>query len=226
MQLMTNHVGSATRFVAAMLVFVALAAGASAEMTLDIKDPVELTKQDLFSLSDWKERQVAVDGFVLGMTREQAFEVAKAKGLKLRSDQPPCKVHRVKLPCRGRSCSVLQANGNWIGLNLLFDSNHLARIKVSVPVDAYPEVKKANIAREFKGSTYELFNNYSDDLRKQMFGPAEGKQTPIKAGAQISNLTQVAYGYLSSGVIIHVTIDKNEHPPKPFDLEVDFVRHQ
>lgn len=226
MQLITNHVGFATRFIAAMLVFVALAAGASAEMTFDVKDPVELTKEDLFSLPDWKEREVAVDGFVLGMTREQAFEVAKAKGLKLRSDQPPGKVRRVKLPCRGKSCSVLQSNGNWIGINLLFDADHLARIKVSVPVDAYPEVKKANIAREFKGRTYELFNNYSDDLRKQMFGPAEEKQTPIKAGAQISNLAQVAYGYLSSGVIIQVTIDKNEHPPKPFDLEVDFVRHQ
>jgi hypothetical protein len=226
MQLMTNHVGFAARSVAAMLFFATLAAGASAEMTFDAKEPVELTREDLFSLPDWKQREVAVDGFVLGMTREQAFEVAKAKGLKLRSDQPPGKVRWVKLPCRGKSCSVLQANGNWVGINLLFDADHLARIRVSVPVDTYPEVKKANIAREFKGRTYELFNNYSNDLRTQMFGPAEEKQTPIKVGAQISNLAQVAYGYLSSGLIIHVTIDKNEHPPKPFDLEVDFVRHQ
>jgi hypothetical protein len=225
MHSITNRVGFETRFVAAMLVFLALAAGARAEMMFAVKDPVELTKEDLFSLPDWKGRDVAVEGFVLGMTRKQAFEVAKAKGLTLRSDQPPGRVGGVNLPCRGKSCSVSQVNGNWIGINLLFEADRLSRIKVSVPIDAYPEVKKVNIARKFKGRTYEFFNNYSDDLRKQIFDPAEEKQIPIKAGAQISNLVEIEYGYLSSGVIIHATIDKNEHPPKPFDLEVEFVRH-
>jgi hypothetical protein len=225
MHSMANRVGFATRFITAMLVLLSVAAAASAEMMLAVKNPIELTKEDLFSLSDWKERDVALDGFVLGMTREQAFEVAKAKDLKLRSDQPPGKVGQVKLPCLDRSCSVSQINGNWIGINLLFDADRLVRIKVSVPSDAYREVKKVNIARQFTGRTYEFFNNYSDDLRKQIFGPAEEKKTPIKAGAQISNLEEIEYEYLSSGVIIHVTIDKNEHPPKPFDLEVDFVRH-
>jgi hypothetical protein len=225
MHSMTNRLGFATRLVAAMLVILSAAAGAPAEMMFAVGNPVELTKEDLFSLPDWKERNVSVDDFVLGMTREQAFEVAKVKGLKLRSDQPPRKLGQVKLPCHESSCSVSQINGNWIGINLLFDAERLVRIKVSVPIDAYPEVKKVNIARQFKGRTYEFFNNYSDDLRKQIFGRAEEKDTPIKAGAQISNLVQIEYGYLSSGVTIHVTIDKNEHPPKPFDLEVDFVRH-
>lgn len=187
---------------------------------------VELTKEDLFSFPDWRERAVAVNGFVLGMTREEAFEVAKAEGLKLRSDQPPGKVNGVKLPCGDRSCSVSQINGDWIGVNLSFDGDRLVRINVSVPVGADPEVKRVNVARTFKGRTYEFFNHYSDDFRNQIFGPAEEKLTPIKVGTQISNLVQIEYEYLHSGVIIHVMIDRNDHRAKPFDLEVGFVRNR
>lgn len=50
----------------------------------------ELTEADLFGQPDWKQEEVAVDGFVLGMAREQAFEVASAHNhmLEIRSVPP------------------------------------------------------------------------------------------------------------------------------------------
>ena len=226
MQSVIKNAGFTTGLVATMLVCAPAAPSVWAEMRSNVEHAVELTKVDLLNLRGWEQREVAVDGFFLGMTREQAFEVARANNLKLRSDLPPKTTKQVKLPCRETSCSVLQANGNWIGVDLFFNAGHLAKIKISVPVDADPEVKRVNVARKFKGRTYQFFNSYSDDLRKQAFGPAEGKETPVKAGSQTSALTFVEYEYLHSGVIIHLTINKNNHPPRPFDLEVDFVIHQ
>ena len=225
MQSIIKNAGRAG-FVVAMLVCASVVSGAHAEMTLDTKQRVELTKVDLFSLPDWKQQEVAVEGFFLGMTREQVFEIARTNKLRLRSDRPPRMIRQAKLPCREKSCSVLQINGNWIGINLFFEEDRLVKMKASVPVDAAPEVKQANIARKFKGRTYQFFNSYSDDLRVQLFGPAEGVETPVKVGTKVSTLTYIAYEYLHSGVIIHVTIDKKEHPAKPFDLEVDFVNHE
>ncbi|HVR22716.1 MAG TPA: hypothetical protein VMU26_05295 [Candidatus Polarisedimenticolia bacterium] len=49
---------------------------------------------------------------------------------------------------------------------------------ICLPIDAAPEVKRANVARQFKGLTCQLFNHYSDALRQQIFGPAEGKENP------------------------------------------------
>ena len=169
------------------------------------------------------EKHIAVDEFALGISTAQAFEIAKAKNLTLTSDQPPRKVRGTKVPCRQGWCSVSQVDGNWIGVGLLFDADRLTKIKVSVPDDADSDVKKANIAQEFKGLTYRFFNNYSESLRNRIFGHAEGKETPVKVGDQISALAFVEYNYPKLGIVVHTTIDKRDHPPKPFDLEVEFV---
>jgi len=184
---------------------------------------MELTEVDLFSKPDWQQQEVAVDGFVLGMTREQAFEVATARDLRLRSDRSPQRVRDLKGPCRDSSCSVAQVNGNWIGVNLFFGAGRVTKIRVSVPVDADSEVKQVNVARKFRGLTYQFFAWYSDDLRQRIFGPPQAKETSVQAGARASTLTVAEYAYLDSGVIIRVTTDRNDHPPTPFDLEVDFV---
>jgi len=185
--------------------------------------PVDLSTPTSFSVPGWQMKEIAVAGFVLGMTREQAFQIASASGLKLRSDQPPRALGELKAPCPADSCSVSQLNGNWIGVNLFFTSDRLVKIKVSEPVDADPEVKKVNIARSFQGLTHELFNNYSDDLRVRILGVAQAEETPITVAGQISSLASVEYDYSHAEVIIHLTLDKREHPPKPFDLEVDFI---
>ena len=112
--------------------------------------------------------------------------------------------------------------GNWIGIDLFFDSSdRITMIKVGVPVDAYPEVKKVNVGRQFKGLTYQFFNHYTDGLRKRFLGDVEGKEKSSIGGA---SLTYVEYDYPQLGLVVHTTIDKRDHPPKPFDLEVDFVR--
>jgi hypothetical protein len=167
MQPITKNAGFVSGIIAIMLVQVPAASSGWIGMKLDVEHSVELTKVDLLSRPDWERRGVAVDGFVLGMTREEAFEVARLNNLKLRSGLLPKKMQEHQVPCRETSCSVSQINGNWIGVNLFFNSDLLTKIKVSVPVDAYAEVKEVNVSREFKGRTYQFFNNYSDDLRIQ-----------------------------------------------------------
>lgn len=184
---------------------------------------IDLSSTDLFSVASWQQNQIAIAGFVLGMTREQAFQIASAGGLKLRSDRPPKTLRDLTTPCLADSCAVSQLNGNWIGINLFFTADRLVKIKISEPDDADPEVKKVNLARSFQGLTYEFFNNYSDDLRVRILGAKQAKETPITEAGQLSDLASVEYDYSHLGVVIHLTIDKRDHPAKPFDLEVDFI---
>ena len=178
---------------------------------------VELTQVDLFSLSDWQHKTVSVNGFILGMTRAKASELAQARRLKLL----PVSLSEGGRSCEA-SCALYQDGGNWIGIDLFFDSSdRITMIKVGVPVDAYPEVKKVNVGRQFKGLTYQFFNHYTDGLRKRFLGDVEGKKKSSIGGA---SLTYVEYDYPQLGLVVHTTIDKRDHPPKPFDLEVDFVR--
>jgi hypothetical protein len=183
----------------------------------------ELTLEDLFSLPDWQQKSVAVSGFALGMTRSQASQLAQTSGLRLTTNVAPKTVGEVKAPCTQASCGVYQVNGNWIGVDLYFDAaDQINTIKVSVPDEADPAVRKVNITRQFKGLTFQFFNHYSDTLRKKILGPAESKEKPERPGAAI---THIEYDYLRANLIMHTKVDKRDDPPKPFDLEVDFVAH-
>ena len=219
---MKNAARATLRFVS-LVVCALVVSSAGQEPSVDVVKAVELTSVDLFGLPGWQQRQVAVDGFVLGITRTEAFEIAKAHNLDLISDLPPRTVRESYSPCRQGPCSVTQVKGNWIGINLFFDADRLTKVKVSVPVDADPEVQQVNIVKSFKGRTYQLFNNYSDSLRSEIFGPTEGKEKLTMAGTQVSPFAKIEYEYPHAGVIVRVTIDKRDHPPEPFDLEVDFV---
>jgi hypothetical protein len=48
--------------------------------------------------------------------------------------------------------------------------------------------------------------------------------SPERRTGQESSYTQIEYDYLTSGIIVHVTVSKGD--PEPFDLEVDFVAPQ
>jgi hypothetical protein len=191
----------------------------------DNQDAVELTKVDIFSLPDWKSKSVDIDGFTLGITRKEAFEIANERHLSLTSNVPPKTVGELKAPCTQASCGVGQTDGNWIGVDLFFEMDRITKIKVSVPVDAEPSVKKVNIARDFKGLTRQFFSRYSDGLRNRILGPAQAKETQdtLSTGHN-SSYTHIEYDYLQSGIIVHVTVSKNS--PEPFDLEVDFQNRQ
>jgi hypothetical protein len=167
-----------------------------------------------------------VDSFTIKMTREQTFEIAKGNGLKLGPQGPFATAQEERNDsCREGWCEVYKIGGNWIGLNLFFENDHLSKIKVSVPADADPDVKKANVAKSFKGLTHQFFNSYSDALRERLLGRAEGKRThDIINGRQDSSFTHIEYDYPQSGLIVHVTV--SERDPQPFDLEVEFVARQ
>jgi hypothetical protein len=203
----------------ALLLYVVCEPGARLHASAGDAKVIELTQVDLFSFVGWQRQSVALNGFVVGMTRTQATELALERDLRF------VPTGKLEGPCRQGPCDIYKVRGPWIGVALFFDAtDKVDKIKVSVPVDAAPEVKRANVARQFKGLTCQLFNHYSDALRQKIFGPAEGKENPQMPPG--SALVDEEYDYLHSGIIVHTTIDKRDHPPKPFDLEIDFVAAQ
>ena len=182
---------------------------------------VELTETDLFSLPDWQHQIVSLDGFSLGVTRGQAVEVGKAKGLVLRNAAMG-KVGESRVPCTQQECDVGQLGGPWIGIDLFFERDRVSKIKNSVPVDADPEIKKVNVARRFKGLTRQFFNHYSDDLRIKILGSVEPKTTQPKLSTEAeSAYTYFEYDYPQAGLAVHFTTGRDY--PNPFDLEVEFL---
>lgn len=187
-------------------------------------ETIELTQRDLFGIPGWQHRNISIGGFALGMTRSQAGQLAQSRGWVLRPDSPPKKAGALKGPCVEASCGVHEAKGNWVGLNLYFDAaDHIRMIKVSFPADADPQVKRINIVRQFKGVTRDFFADYSDDLRNRVLGPIEGK---TRESAQTAPFAYIEYDYPNLGLSVHATINRNDKPAKPFDVEVDFMRHE
>ena len=187
---------------------------------------IELTKVDLFGSFGWQHKTVAVDGFSLGMEQSAAVKLAQSQALKFVIASPKPTAEQQNSPCVEGECAVYKKGGNWIGLDIFFDGGRVAKIKVSVPADADPEVKKVNVARQFKGQTHQLFNQYSDSLRTRLLGALEARRIPVQVGTNVSNLVNLEYDYRNMGVVVHTTIDTHDSPPQPFDLEVDFVRPQ
>ena len=187
-------------------------------------NPVELTEVDLFSLPDWQHRPVAIEGFVLGMTRSEARRLAEDHDLKFLPNMPRKTGGVQKGSCLQTSCAVYKVHGNYIGIDLYFDAaDHVSKMGVSVSVDMDPEVKRSNVSRRFRGLTYELFDHYSDSLRKKIFGLVEGKEKPF---IPASAITRFEYDYPQAGVLVRVTTDKRDDPARSLDLDVEFsARH-
>jgi hypothetical protein len=186
-------------------------------------EPVELVQRDLFGTRDWQHKGLSINGFKLGLNRTDVLQIAKTKHLTLLTTNPRT-VGETNGPCRQDEflCKVYEDDGPWIGMTLFFDTgSQLNKITVSVPADAIPEVKRVNVARTFKGQTYQFFNHYSDNLRRQILGTAEAKKLPGKGGSTV--FPNLEYDYSRWGLIVRVTIDSRDNPPKPFDLEVDFA---
>jgi hypothetical protein len=182
---------------------------------------IEVTQTDLFSLPDWQSKSIAVNGFILGVTKLQATQIAQAHGLTLLTHTS---LGSGVGPCHQEDGvrNVYKVDGPWIGMDLSFDHDRLIKISVMVADDAVPEVKKVSVARQFKGLTYKLFNHYSDGFRKQILGPTEGKEMPYD-NIPNSPYRFVEYEYPHAGITVRVTINKADSPPEPFDIQVDFV---
>lgn len=212
-----------TKVFAALVSYLLCAAGACPQAKPENVKAVELTQVDLFSLADWQQKPVSVDGFRVGMMREQALALAKTKDLRVASNAAPRTVGELNGPCQEGPCSVYKTRGNYVGIDLFLEKGRVTKVTVTISEDMDPEVREVNITRQFKGLTYEFFNRYSDSLRNHILGASEGKETPDGPGAAI---THVEYDYLQLGLIIHTTIDKRDHPPKAFDLWVDFLARE
>lgn len=184
-------------------------------------EAVELTQVDLFGLLDWQHKRVAVDGFTLGITLEQAFEIAKARNLRIISSMPPRTVGDVGGSCRGGSCSVYEVDGPFIGVGFFFETRHLTKITVSYSVDMDPEGQRANIRQDFKGLTRRFFTDYSENLRNKVLGPAEGVSDTTRP-KDSGSFRYIEYDYRDSGVLVHVIVTKDP-TPDTLDLAVDFV---
>ena len=191
------------------------------------RDAVELTQVDLFSMPGWQQKAIAVDGFLIGMESAQASEVAKANKLRLEPQRHPARVGETPGTCLEGWCNVYQDGNlrNWIGIDLFFEADHLSKIKVSVPADADPDVKKVNVSHRFKGLTHQFFNSYSDALREKLLGRVEGKQTHDNIGGRPDLFfTHIEYDYPRSGLTIRETV--SERDSEPFDLEIEFAARQ
>jgi hypothetical protein len=182
---------------------------------------VELTKTDLFSLPDWEKKTITVEGFALGISRTDAFRIADAANLILVPQRPEI-IQKSPSPCVQESCDVYGRNSPWLGLSLSFDATQrVNKIAVGTSIDEIPEAKRVSVIRLFTGRTAQFFNDYSDAIREQLFGYAEGKATHgIPSGKE----EYIEYDYPKSGVIVHITVFPGDS--KPADIELDFLARQ
>ena len=204
-----------------LLIIVALCLPFVPAMLAQETGTVELTQSDLFSLPNWRSRTVAVDGFVRGMRRVQALEIAEANKLRLVPSGVGLTIAERRGKCTQPRCSVYKTQGNWVGIYLFFDGETITKIEIGLSADMDPEVKKDNVAQMFKGLTRKFFNNYSDALRTQILGSAEARRD-ASMPQDTDQRRYVQYEYPDSAVVVHTTlIDR-----APVDLEVDFVAHR
>jgi hypothetical protein len=191
--------------------------GAVLQASAESGKSIELTEADLLASMGWNSEQVSVYGLSLWLTRAQAFAAAQGRKLKIEEGRAPKTLRESTRECSGSYCQVTTTENTYVGIDLYFDvDDHLSRIVVSVPSDAGPEVRRANVARKFRGATYQLFNNYSEALRQELLGSEDDKETHT-----VRSYEYIRYKYSHSGTVIHVT--RNQRHGPPFDLSVDFV---
>lgn len=194
-----------------------LGAAVELQARAESQKPVELTEIDVMASKGWSSKSISVYGFTLDLTRPEAFAVARSKKLAVREGGSPRSLAESNKDCSGSYCQVTTADNTYVGIDLYFGTDeHLNKLVVSVPSDAGAAVRRVNVARKFKGDTYRFFNHYSDDLRGQLIGPEEHKQT-----RSLRSYQYVEYDYTHAGIIVNVTT--NSRYSSPFDLSMSFV---
>ena len=188
--------------------------------------PIELTQVDYFSVPGWQDKSVAIDGFMLRMTRAEASQSAAAHGLILVPIQRPTAGQAA--PAR-HDFDVFQAHGpyrghgNYVGITISFNAQDaISKIAVSISVDMDEDVRKANVTHEFRGLTHELSTPYSDALRLRIFGQANPKKDPQRPKDK-PVLHYIEYDYPQSSIALRVTRSDADQPSKILDVEIDFL---
>ena len=176
---------------------------------------IEMTRDDLLGAKNWKSTQVRVLGFYLGMTRSHAIVNARRNGLSLLTSDL-----RNLAACEGSDCEVCYPRGICPGIALRF--GHDGRVTnlqlTRVPDDAAAVVRRSAITLEFKGSTYQFFNNYSEALRLRLLGPGIVVKSQVQSSPKVS-LMDVIYNYPERGIVIYALIDESS-PQTPIDVDL------
>jgi hypothetical protein len=139
---------------------------------------VELTQSDLFATKNWNSRDISVLGFYLGMTRQEAQDNARKQALRIAVDSTHApRRHNKK---QARDCDILNGQDRYVGLSIHFDTeDRISRIVIErEPPAADPSVRRADVARRFKGSSHALFFAYTDALRVKLLGPESNRVLP------------------------------------------------
>lgn len=217
-------VATATLFCLALPIFPSERArhlGPSVQAPTSTSRKIELTESDLFATEGWDSTQVQILGFRLGMTRLQANENADRHDLVLLVPDL-----RNLAKCQTNLCEVCDSHGVCRGITLMFgDEEKVDRIDITrAPEDAAKVVRKAAITGEFKGSTYQFFNRYSDKLREKLLGPGLLVKKQVQSPPKVS-LLEESYLYPQRGLEILATLDESSPgSPSDIDLTVSFAR--
>jgi hypothetical protein len=156
---------------------------------------LEFAEVDVFADPTWTSTQVSVAGIRLGMTYEEANRQAGFHSYKLTALVPPWDG-----PCKAPfDCDLCERN-KIVGVDLLFgDDRRVANIRIhrlrNGPNPSPPE----SLQWRFKGSTYQFFNNYSDDLRVKLLGASPRLASPMTGGGD-------SYYYSRRGLKIAVRL--------------------
>jgi hypothetical protein len=178
--------------------------------------PLELTQVDVFAKQNWTAEDISILGFYLGMSRTEALDNSRRRGLNLiastAADSAPCAVSECDLCYEKHLC-------NGIGLHFGSD-DRVEGIYVSrPPQEASPELRRASVTQQCKGQTYLFFQRYSNDLRLKLFGPESGHEGDNPA------VRSTTYVYPRMGIKIFVSLSGNKRVTESeADLEVYFVQ--
>ena len=192
----------------------------------ETRQPVELTQVDLFGDSHWKQMPVAINGFALGMPKAEAVQLALKQRLALvqqrrRQQDVCCTIAEVY-----EAVGKYHRHGNPIGLRLYFDgTNRISKMSLNVAEAMDPDVAAVNITHKFRGLTSQLFAHYSESLRQQIFGSAQGKQRPRSSVPDDTDVV-IKYEYPQSGVTLSITTDRGKGPPNIWEVALDFYAPQ
>jgi hypothetical protein len=201
------------------MLFVAVAPTFSQTKKASEETPaLELTEADLFARPQWVSTQVSVLGIRLAMTRREATEQVRRRGLQLIALDGPL----YENPCgQFEECVVCDSQKVFMGIRLVFGSNgKIAGIRLErIRNMGNPAARKVAIQWRLKGNTYRFFNDYSDDLRVKLLGRAPGADS-IETGG-----TQYVYPRLGLRVAIRLFPNSEKDPALRGDtiLLVDFI---
>ena len=179
----------------------------------NISQRSEITMIDLFENKDWNSTNVEIMGFYLGMSLHDATLHAQELGVSLINPDL-----RNFQQCSHGICELCYSNHVCPGVTFDFGKgDNVLSIEITrIPEDASPSVRKAAITQKFKGNTYELFNNYSNNLRHKLLGEENSRESVQRDPRFIK------YKYDHRGVILMIVTDPFVSE-KEFDLSLKFI---